>query len=169
MKKQFGLATILMLICLLFISACGNTVAPVPSVTTTPDPCATENIEAEVKKLHNLMREFDDGSSLASGVPASQLADVIPNLQRIRRDTEDLIIPPCLETLKSYAVSHMNTFINTLINLIGYANGTVSKDVIDQGLALARQEHDNYTIELARVLGLPTIPADTVPTATPGS
>ena len=64
----------------------------------------------------------------------------------------------------------MNVVISTLINLIGYSNGTVSKDVIDQGIALARQEHDKYTIELARVLGLTMVPAATVeaqPSSTP--
>jgi hypothetical protein len=63
----------------------------------------------------------------------------------------------------------MNLVIGTLINLIGYANGTVTKDVIDQGIVLARQEHDNYTIELALVLGLtPVVPtAIETPTQTP--
>lgn len=115
------------------------------------------------------MREFDDGSTLAASVPTDQLTPVISNLQRIRRDAEDLPTPSCLVTLKTYEINHMNLVINTLINLISYANGSISKDVIDQGIELARQEHDKYTIELARVLGLTMVPAATVdvPTLTP--
>ncbi len=177
MKKQFGFVTILVILLVLIISACGNapTSAPattiptsLPTVTNTPDPCAPENIQAEVQKVHKLMREFDDGSTLAASVPTDQLTPVISNLQSIRRDAEDLVVPPCLVKLKTYEVNHMNIVIGTLINLISYANGQVSKDVIDQGIALARQEHDNYTIELATVLGLTPVvatPAE-IPTQT---
>jgi len=185
MKKRF--AILLVLLFTLIASACGNAATampataappttvvidspiPVPSVTNTPDPCAPENIQTEVQKVHKLMREFDDGSSLAASVPANQLTPVISDLQRIRRDAEDQPIPSCLATLKNHQVNHMNLVINTLINLIGYSNGNVSKDVIDQGIALARQEHDNYTIELARVLGLTPIVATAAetPTQTP--
>jgi len=181
MKKKFKFAIFVILLLTLIISACGNVAppaateivespTPIPSITNTPDPCAPENIEAEVQELHKFMREFDDGSSLAASVPANQLTDIITNLQRIRRDAEDQPTPPCLATLKTYQISHMNIVIGTLINLIGYANGTVAKDVIDQGISLARQEHDRYTIELARVLGLtmvPAAPANNQPAQTP--
>jgi hypothetical protein len=182
MKRRFAILIILLFT--LIVSACGNAPTPTPvtlvvvesatpasmvSETNTPDLCAKENIQAEVQKVHKLMREFDDSSSLAASVPADQLTPVISNLQRIRRDAEDLPIPPCLVKLKTHEINHMNLVIGTLINLIGYSNGTVSKDVIDQGIALARQEHDNYTIELATVLGLTPVvatPAET-PTLTP--
>ena len=182
MKKQVQFAIMLVLILTLLLSACGNNTATptatvvieespttIPTITSTPDPCAPENIQAEVQKLHKFMREFDDGSSLAASVPANQLTDIITNLQRIRRDAEDQPTPSCLAALKTYQISHMNIVISTLINLIGYANGTVNKDVIDQGIALARQEHDRYTIELARVLGLTmeAPPTSDLPTQTP--
>jgi len=179
MKKQFCSFALLTLVLLVLITACGNNATPAitntdsptaaPSITNTPDPCAPENIEAEVQKIHKYMREFDDGSSLAASLPADQLSDTITNLQRIRRDAEDQVTPSCLITLKTYQISHMNAVIGTLINLIGYANGTVDKQVIDQGIVLARQEHDNYTIELARVLGITMVPASntTPPTPTP--
>jgi hypothetical protein len=186
MKKRYQIAVLISLVLTLLFTACGNTPAPtavpttvvvaenptstpIPAATGTLDPCAPENLQAEVQNIHKLMREFDDGSSLAASVPTDQLAPVISNLQRIRRDAEDQPTPTCLATLKTHQISHMNLVIGTLINLIGYANGSVSKDVIDQGIALARQEHDNYTIELARVLGLTPVVASTIDpsTATP--
>ena len=179
MKKEIRTAMLLVLVLTFLISACGNN-APIatdipdsptaiPSVTGTPDPCAPGNIEAEVQKIHKYMREFDDGSTLAASVPADQLTPVISDLQRIRREAEDQITPPCLATLKTYQVSHMNIVIGTLINLIGYSNGTVSREVIDQGIGLARLEHDKYTLELARVLGLTPVVVTAVsqPTQTP--
>lgn len=176
MNKPFRVSSLLVLIATIILSACGNAPTPteepaqlfptaVPSVT--PDPCAPENIEAEVQKIHKFMREFDDGSSLAASVPVDQLTPVISDLQKVRRDAEDQPVPPCLTTLKTYQISHMNVVIGTLINLIGFANGSVTKDVIDQGITLARQEHDKYTLELARVLGLTPVVATAFPTQTP--
>ncbi len=131
----------------------------VVTITDTPDPCAPENIEAEVQKIHIHMREFDDTSSLAASRPKEQLGDAIADLQRIRREAEDQPAPPCLTDLKTYQVAHMNTVINTLIAFLG---GT-DQQVVDQGIALARQQHDQYALELARVLGLTVVPATILP------
>jgi hypothetical protein len=131
-----------------------------PPITSTPDPCAAENIQAEVQKIHAFMREFDDASTLAASRPREELAASIADLQRIRRNAEDQITPPCLVTLKTYQISHMNAVINTLVAFMGGAD----QATVDQGISLARQEHDQYTLELARVLG---IPVEQVSTPTP--
>jgi hypothetical protein len=62
----------------------------------------------------------------------------------------------------------MNTVINTLIAFVGGADQTT----LNEGITRARQEHDQYTIELARLLGItlpPTAiaPAETQPPTTP--
>jgi hypothetical protein len=138
--------------------------AAVP-ITVTADPCAPENIEMAVQEIHSFTREFDDASTVAASRPREQLADSIANLQRIRRDAEDQITPNCLATLKTYQVSHMNSVINTLVAFMGGAD----QESVDQGIALARQQHDRYTIELARVLGITMVPAasEPAPTLTP--
>ena len=106
------------------------------------------------------MREFDDASILAANVTQDKLSDAIANLQRIRRDAEDQTIPSCLAKLKTYQIAHMNTVIQTLIAFMNNSD----KNSIDQGIAVARQQHDQYTIELAKVLGLPIVTA-TAPAA----
>ena len=166
-----------------FLTGCGgNTPAPavatpateeqppatsVPDTSTTPDPCASPQLEAEVEKVHSHMREFDDASILASNMPREQLSDPIADLQRIRREAEDEDIPDCLLTLKTHQVDHMNTVIDTLVAFMG---GT-DQQTLEQGIARARQQHDDYTIELARLLGLTVVPADTpaviLPSETP--
>jgi hypothetical protein len=167
----------------LILAACGN-VAPTPiteyivvtatpvltlvsstatiAVSSTPDSCAPENIKASVQEVHKFMREFDDASTLAASRPREELADSIANLQRIRRDAEDQSTPGCLSTLKTYEVSHMNTVINTLIAFMGGAD----QKSVDQGIAVARQQHDQYTLELARLLGITMVPAAGAGTAT---
>lgn len=109
------------------------------------------------------MREFDDASVLASNLPREQLSDSIANLQRIRREAEDEKIPPCLTNLKTHQVEHMNTVINTLVAFIGGAN----KETLEQGIGVAREQHDSYTLELARLLGLTVVPATQSAIGTP--
>lgn len=183
MKKQQILFLILILLTVTFTSACGGspeqvatkrpTRTPVATeppastptfVTTTPDPCAPENISAEVEKVHRLMREFDDASLLASSTPVDQLNPSIADLQRIRRDAEDQRVPGCLTTLKQYQLAHMNTVINTMLFLLSYKGSDAETQALNQGIALARQQHDQYVLELANVLGLTVVAA---PTAAP--
>jgi len=182
MKKQPILLTALVLITSIILSACGpseprptrtpkptNTTqatAPVlpPTATTEFDPCAPENISVEVEKVHKLMREFDDASLLASSTPINQLNPSIADLQRIRRDAEDQSVPNCLTTLKQYQLAHMNTVINTMLFMLSYQGSDPETETLNQGIALARQQHDQYVLELANVLGLTVVAA---PSAAP--
>ena len=136
-----------------------------PTVSLTPDPCSSPQLEEEVQKVHAHMREFDDASVLASNMPREQLSDSISELQRIRREAEDEPIPTCLTDLKTSQVQHMNSVINTLIAFMGGAD----QQNLDQGISAARDQHDQYTLELAKVLGLTVVPANTAaaPSATP--
>jgi hypothetical protein len=181
MKKRLFLLFTLSLIATFIISACGSseprptrtpkptkttqaTKPAVPLATATPDPCAPENIPAEVEKVHKLMREFDDASLLASNTPIDQLNPSIADLQRIRRDAEDQSVPSCLTTLKQYQLAHMNTVINTMLFMLSYQGSDDETETLNQGIALARQQHDQYVLELANVLGLTVVAA---PTAAP--
>jgi hypothetical protein len=128
------------------------------SPTSTPDACATGQIEAAVQKVHYHMREFDDASILASNMPREELSDSIANLQRIRREAEDEQIPGCLTNLKNYQLDHMNSVIDVLVAFIGGTDVTT----LEQGIAVAREQHDQYALELARLLGITVVPA-TVP------
>ena len=134
-----------------------------PTVTTTADPCSPGQIEAQVQNVHKHMREFDDASILASSTPREQLSGSIADLQRIRREAEDETIPACLTNLKTYQVQHMNSVISTLISFMGGAD----QKSLDDGITLARQQHDQYTLELARLLGLTVVPASSP--ASPGT
>jgi hypothetical protein len=127
------------------------------------------------------MREFDDASTLAASMPREQLSEPIADLQRIRREAEDEEVPPCLSTLKDYQIQHMNSVISTLIAFMGI-NDPLALDcveiaadsqeaVICQTIASARQLHDEYTLELARILRIPIVTATpiipTLETSTP--
>ena len=184
MKKHSQFIVGLTLALVLLLSACGTNlpaatrtpdlvVSDTPSVasvvpvaiTNTPDPCAPENIEAEVMKVHKYMREFDDLSALALSLTREELTRALPELQRVRREAEDQVIPYCLGDLKTYQVTHMNIVINTLLAAMSGSE----QDVLNQGVALAGQQKDKYLIEIARLLGLTveSITAVPLPTETP--
>jgi hypothetical protein len=161
---------ILMLLTSLTLAACGGpakptaTVEPVTITRPTPDPCAPENLPEEVEKIHRVMREFDDESLLASNTPVDGLNPSISTLQRIRREAEDQPVPACLVRLKGLQLAHMSTVINTLL---GFLSGS-DQTALNQSVALARQQHDEYALELANLLGL-TVIAPTVTTPIPGA
>jgi hypothetical protein len=193
MKTDLLRILLSMIIFTILLTACGGN-APVPSAATAtvvptqepvsttvasaaPDPCLSPQIEAEAQKVQRHMREFDDASTLASNVPQAQLSTSIADLQRIRREADDEPIPPCLTDLKAYQINHMNSVINTLlafmrsndprsIDCVDIASNT-EEEAVCQNIALAREQHDQYLIELARILGLTVIAATPAPASTP--
>lgn len=180
MKKiiLFSLPSVIILIMLL--AGCGGTQPPTSiateepatprptstiAITTTPDLCASDKIQAEVDKVHRHMREFDDASKLTYSIPRDQLSSSIADLQRIRREAEDEVVPACLENLRTYQIQHMNSVIETLL---AFVRGNTELAVLNQAIALAGQQHDQYILELARLLGLTPVAgtAVIVPSAT---
>jgi hypothetical protein len=127
--------------------------------TETSDPCSMPQLETEVQEVHKHMREFDDASALASSMPREQLSSSIASLQRIRREAEDELVPGCLTRLKEIQVQHMNTVIETLL---AFMRG-IDQQTLEQGISLARQQHDQYLLEYARVVGLTVVPATLPP------
>ena len=129
--------------------------SPTVESTETADPCSMPQLETEVQEVHSHMREFDDASALASSMPREQLSSSIADLQRIRREAEDELIPGCLTKLREIQVQHMNTVIETLL---AFMRG-IDQQTLEQGIALARQQHDQYLLEYSRVVGITVVPA----------
>lgn len=144
----------------LILNSCG-TASPAEPIapSATIDPCSTEAISETVKPLNDLMREFDDASALASNLPSEQLPEAISNLQRIRRLAQDITPATCLITLHGHELTHMNAVIDTLLAFLNGADAST----LNQGLNLAREQHDLYSVELVRVLGVTLVPATPSP------
>ncbi len=137
-----------------------------PSSTATPDLCSTSNLPNTIKPVNDLTRQFDDYSALARSAPQSQMMEVIPPLQSIRRTAEDQVLPACLQQLKSYQISYMDTFIQTTLafeSISGNPSGLTAgmAQAIKTGMAQAEQYHDQYLIEMARLLGVTVVPSST--------
>jgi predicted small lipoprotein YifL len=154
-----------LLLAALSLAACGIVgpqATPTATLTSTPDVCAPANLKIGAVKVHEFMRAFDDAYQLAASLPRSQLAPQVSKLQDIRRLAQDQAVPTCLVQLKKLQLLHMDTAINTFLAFLGGAD----QNTVNQGIALARQQHDAYTLELARLLGLTVIAP---PSVTPGA
>jgi len=148
-------------------SACGAKTPAKPAPTTTPDPCSPENIVAEVKKVNDLQRAFDDATQLAAVTRISELPTVIPSMQDLRRQAQDQQVPACLVTLKTLQLQQMNAVINTFLAFLASANQNA--DMLTQGISLANGLHQQYNQELARLIGATYVPPSQPATATPGN
>lgn len=190
MKKELVRSSLSILALTIIVVGCGGN-APTPSasaptstseaiaitISTTPDPCVSPQLEAEVQKVQRHMREFDDASTLASNVPQAQLSVSIADLQRIRREAEDEQVPACLTDLKMYQINHMNSVINTLLAFLrssdpraidcNNAQPNTESEAICKNIAVARQQHDQYLLELTRLLGITIVPATEGTTGAP--
>jgi hypothetical protein len=165
--------TLIVLVTVLWLTGCGPskpvvTTTPVPVVftdtsmpTATPDPCSRENTTIEIRAVHRLMREFDDAAALSASTARDQLKPTIADLQRIRRDAEDINVPGCLQTFKNLQLAYMNTFIQTLLTFMGGAD----QGTVNQNIGISRQLHEQYMIEMARLQG-ETIPTPSTPNPT---
>jgi hypothetical protein len=142
-------------ILVLILTACGKAPADQTEATWTPDPCLSSNLNASIKPINDLQREFNDASELSANLPREQLQPSIMEMQRIRRAAEDQTVPDCLAALKAHQLKHMNAVIDTLIAFVGGAD----TERLNQGMAQARTEYDQYTFEMARLLGVTLVPA----------
>ena len=160
-----------------------NTTAP--TITNTPDACAQENLQATVNDFDKISREFDDAFVLAQNTPAAQLADIIAEMQRVRRNAQDFPAPICLATLKEYQLGFMNAAIEASLTLYSSfadaSNKAMTQDQVNaivaqvnQAMAQAVDYGNKYTIEMARLLGVtltpsPTMPSETTPSPAAGT
>jgi hypothetical protein len=111
--------------------------------------------------LNDYIRQFDDYSVLASNIVQSQIVLVIPPMQEIRRDAEDQEIPACLGELKRLELLYMDSTIQALLAFQSSSN----VETLTAAILQSRQYHEQYALELARVLGVTLTPPAPAATA----
>lgn len=139
-----------------------------PFPTATLNACASENVPAQVDRLHAITREFDDTFGLAQSLRLEQAIPLVSEMQRIKRTAEDLEVPPCLVKLKEYQLLYMNTGIQvfTTVYSVTSANpnidqntlNSVTAPLLEQVLGAAKL----YLDEQAKLLGWTPIPIPTL-------
>jgi hypothetical protein len=164
--RQFICRPIFLLAQLLLVS-CSSLQSPdqaqaSPQVSATYDACAAENLPSEVAALNNFMRVFDDYSTLASNTAQSQLIEVIPPMQAIRRQAQDYSAPVCLQNLRQVLILHMEATIDTLLAF----QASAAPEILNAGINQARVYRLQYDQEIARLLGVTLVAPATVISST---
>jgi hypothetical protein len=131
----------------------------------TQDLCSAANKEVETRRLHRYMVIFDDLSVLAQATPREQLAVVILEMQKVRRDAAFEEVQPCFGALQSTQVSFMNAVINTMTSFLS----GIQADILEKKIAETRQLRSSYDVELANNLGLTYVTATPAPSVQPPS
>jgi predicted component of type VI protein secretion system len=96
------------------------------------------------------MIKFDKLSTDAAQSQREDLPDKIIELEDLLQAAKDQQVAPCLQTLKDHQLKHMQLVIDTLHAFLDGADKKTLDDMIQQ----ARDEHDAYALELARLLKL---------------
>lgn len=140
--------------------------SPIP--TGTLNACSSENIPAQVDRLHAITREFDDTFGLAQNLLLEQAVPLVQDMQRIKRSAEDLAVPPCLEKLKEYQLLYMNSGIEvfTTVYALTSTNPNVNQNTLnsvtvplfEKVLGSAKL----YLDEQAKLMGWTPIPIPTL-------
>lgn len=151
-----------------------NTAAALP--TFTPDPCAPENISAQVARVHLLMREFDDTSLLAqTTLLQASTVGLVQDLQRVKRIAEDQVVPSCIADLKQYELVYMNSMIELFTTALAFLNAygpNGDQKALDSltGPLVTKAVYNlqQYGNEYARLQGFTPVPVSTLsPNGTP--
>jgi hypothetical protein len=101
------------------------------------------------------MRQSDNQVQLAAGLVRAELNLVVPPMQQIRRNTEDKAVGACLEELKRLQLQYMDRVLEVVQPASGEVPDVATREV---GLKEASQYHDQFTLEISRLLGTTAAP-----------
>jgi hypothetical protein len=110
-------------------------------------PCGINRLQASSKAISSLLTRFSDELQVANSTPRMSLAGPVSNLQQIKRETDDLVVPACLDMAKGYAVGSMVDGINGFIAFMGQEDNSVVTSHLNSATSQAQYFQD----ELVRV------------------
>jgi len=145
---------------LVLVTACGGsvpTVAVAPTVAPQPTPACPDRAAEFIRLSQDLREQWDDALTLADSTPRGSLPPQIADLQRIRRETEDLEVPDCAAEAKEHLVGAMDAGIDGFIAFLGQED----QSIIDANFRTVGTELAAYQNELDSMAGL-TAPAPVV-------
>jgi hypothetical protein len=136
--------------------------------TSTQDVCTPGNISAQVDRLHAITREFDDTFGLAQSLNLNSVVPLVQDMQRIKRNAEDLVVPVCLNKLKEYQLLYMNSGIEvfTAVLSITSSNPNLDQNTLNQ-ITVPLLENvlgaaKLYLDEQAKLMGWTPVPIPTL-------
>ncbi len=110
------------LLCALLLSACQYipffSPTPTPTYTLTPTPTCDEQSVDYLTAVGKNAREWDDAVAIAEVTSRIALAQPVANLQKIRRDFDDILYPPCKKDLRDKLSKDMKDVIDLFLTFM---------------------------------------------------
>ena len=104
------------------------------------------NLEDYTTVVEPLVAEWDDTIDIANQTPRMSLANVISDLQDIKRQTDNAEIPECFEESHSFLIKSMDFTIEGFLAFMGQEDD----DVVSQKFNLAETNFETYMMRLAQ-------------------
>jgi len=142
----------------LSLGACGTPAPILPAATATLDACDPAIIASVIQPMNELMLQFDDYATLAQYRDKSELPRIVANMQSMQELSQQLIPPACLQTLHDHQLAYMDATMSTLLEFqkADPSTGTIATAVVD-----AQRYHQEYVLELNRLLAVAATPVAT--------
>jgi hypothetical protein len=96
-------------------------------------PCGVQRVTEAVEQMQVKADEFDDALTVASSTARISLSGPVAQLQTIRRETDNIAVPACLQTAKNLTVSGMQSYIDSLISFMGEVDDFTVNAQMTQG------------------------------------
>lgn len=96
-----------------------------------------------LNNLTSILRKWDDAAKLADITSRNALATPVASLQAIRREAQDLIVPPCADETKRLAVQAMDSSINGFMLFMQSADAKYEAGkLINESATLLQKSND---------------------------
>jgi hypothetical protein len=119
----------------------------------TRDPCSSSEVGKYIDALDEVYQQFEETHEQALNTPKKSLYVKVEKLQSIQRKTENIDVPYCAETAKSYLIEYME---HTNEGFSGFLYGDSEEDYLTSFvIATLRQSYYTGTMDELRQLAEP--------------
>ncbi|HJR79239.1 MAG TPA: hypothetical protein VJ821_04135 [Anaerolineales bacterium] len=107
-------------------------------------PCGVKAVEEASGLLLTQMNTYDKEYQFAATAPSASIAHPVTVLQQIFMDTQEVVVPACMQTAKSELVNYMGAVIRAFLAFGAQETESTIRDLVDQ----SQTHYDNFYTEL---------------------
>ncbi|MBN1535229.1 MAG: zinc ribbon domain-containing protein [Anaerolineales bacterium] len=95
--------------------------------------CRKSDVDRAMADLRDIQLRWGDAIDIANSTPRIALSSPVANLQEIRRETQKVEVPHCMEELKTIYIDAMDYYIQGYMEFMQDADSTLAGEYIGMG------------------------------------
>ncbi len=111
------------------------------------NPCEVDAVKEASATLVSQMNWYDEAYQFATTASRTSLVRPLALLQQIQMDTQQVLVPACMQTAKNELINYMRTVHQALLAFGALEAGATIRGLINQ----SETYYDNFTTELEAV------------------